>query len=528
MKNNAKNRLKTAKIQKNDNIYALKIKTESNNLGVLKTLIVILLIILQASILVLSYLYFSALFEWYFILSLALTFVTCIYVLSSDYHGQAKATWIFFLLISFGFGYLMYFMSDKRVLFAKSKKKYNKIIFKTQCVQKHNSLTKIKDMEVKANCEYLYRTGNFVTHFDSKTRYFSSGTQLFDDILENLEKAKNYIFIEYFIISNGVLLDRFLEILKQKAKEGVDVRIIYDDMGSHGTLKRKTKKDIISAGIKLQHFNRLVPVFNIALNLRNHRKIVVIDGEVSYTGGANLADEYTNEKRMHGYWKDCGIKVSGKATDNLTIAFLQEWQFLTNQDVDYANFLSTASAQESDGVVVPFVSGPNYSFSIAQNMYANVIAGAKERLYIMTPYFIPDETITNLLINKARSGVDVRIILPDVADKKYVYIVSRNNAEKLLACGARVYTMTHSFVHSKVMLTENSAIVGSINMDLRSFNQQFESAVYTNQKETMQDIRADFDFAMAHSQEITPANKRRNRVSYRAVAGLFNLISPFM
>jgi cardiolipin synthase len=254
----------------------------------------------------------------------------------------------------------------------------------------------------------------------------------------------------------------------------------------------------------------------------------VIDGRVAFTGGTNLADEYVNEKRMHGYWKDAGIKIEGPAVDNFTVSYLSEWQFLTNNEIDYKSFLNKCQGVKSDGVVVPFVSGPNYPLSIAENMYANEISNAKEKLYIMTPYFIPDETLTNLLINKARSGVDVKIILPDVADKKFVYIVSRNNIEKLIKFGVKAYTMTHSFVHSKVILTENSAIVGSINVDLRSFNQQFESAVLTNETSTLEAIQKDFDYTISKSEEITGKNQKRRNPFFRIFAGLFNLISPFM
>ena len=516
------------KIKKSDHIFAVKVKTESNGLGVLKTFIVLLLIAIQAVGLIFSYLYFSQLFQWYLTFSLIVSFMLCIYVLSSTYHGQAKAMWVMFLLTCFGFAYIIYFMSDKRVLFARARKKYNKIIKKTENLQTQTDLSGINNSEIKINCQYLYNAGKFVTSLNSKTTYFSSGTLMYDSMLEQLDKAKEFIFIEYYIISNGVLFNRIFDILKQKAKQGVDIRIIYDDMGSHSTLKRRTKKDIIKAGIKLHAFNRLAPIFNIALNLRDHRKIVVIDGKVAYTGGVNLADEYINEKRLHGYWKDSGIKIEGSAVDNLTIAFLTQWEFVNNKPIEYSKYLNKAQNIESDGVVVPFVSGPNYNFSIAQNIYANEIADAKERLYIMTPYFIPDETITNLIINKARSGVDVRIVVPEVADKKFVYIVSRNNVEKLMQYGVKVYTMTSSFVHSKIILTENTAIVGSINMDLRSFNQQFESAVFTSEISTLKAIEQDFNNTINHSQQITSKSMRRNRLHFRILAGLFNLISPFM
>lgn len=517
------------KIKQSDNIFALKIKTESNGLGMLKTLIVLFLIALQAALLVLSYLFFFRVFQWYSILSLVLTLITCIYVLSSDYHGQAKATWILFLLFCYSFGYVMFLLSDKRILLNKPKKRYKNIYNTTYKLQKQIDLSTIKNRDIRTNCQYLYNAGNFVAHTNCKNKYYPSGALLFDDILQDMQNAKHFIFIEFFIIANGVLLNRMLDILKEKAQNGVDVRIIYDDMGSHRTLKHKTKKQIKKAGIKLASYNKLIPIFNIALNLRDHRKIVIIDGKIAYTGGTNLADEYINEKRMHGYWKDCGIKTEGTAVDNFTLAYLSTWQIITNDKIDYVNYINKSElTYDNKNITVPFVSGPNYEYSIAQNMYANLISNATKKLYIMTPYFIPDETINNLIINKARSGVDVRIILPDIADKKFVYIVSRNNAEKLIDCGVKVYTMKYSFVHSKIILTENMCIVGSINVDLRSFNQQYESAIYTNDNTICDDVNLDFFNTLKNCEEITNKNKKRNKVSHRILAGLFNLISTFM
>lgn len=518
----------SGKIKQSDHVMAVKIKTESNGLGALKTLAVVGLIVIQAVVLILSFIYFLTPFQWYFVLSLVLTLISCIHVLSSDFHGQAKATWVLFLLVCFSFGFFIYLISNKQVLFAKSKQKYSKIFSNSQKILPQSDLAELTSQD-KAICNYLYNTGGFRANINnSKTTYYSSGYQFYDAVLDEIKKAKKFIFFEFFIISDGVLLNRLLKVLKQKASEGVDVRIIYDDMGSHSTLSEKTKKQISSSGIKLLAFNRLVPLFNIALNLRNHRKIVVVDGLVSFTGGTNLADEYVNEKRMHGYWKDTGIKIEGPATDNLTLSVLHQWEFLTGKTQDYSQFLNLAKPVKIAGTVVPFVSGPNYDFSIAQNMYANQIGNSHEKLWIMTPYFIPDETIMNLIINRARAGVDVRIVLPEVADKKFVYFVSRNNAEKLIKYGVKVYTMTHSFVHAKVVLNETSAIVGSINFDLRSFNQQFESAVFTTEEQTRKSVALDFENTFERSIEVIDKNKKRNSVLYRIIAGTFNIISPFM
>ncbi len=518
---------KQAKIKQNTEILALKIKTEGNGLGVLKTFIVLILIALQLAFFIFSYYSFLHVFKWYFVLSIILSLICAIHVLSSDFHGQVKAVWVLFLLSCFGFAYVFYFFSNKSMFFAKSKKKYGKILDSCTPLNKQNNNVKV-ERDTENICNYLYNVGKFFTYNNCKLNYYSSGNSMFDDVIESIQKAKHFIFMEFFIVSDGILLDKIYDILKDKVKQGVQVKIIYDDMGSHKTLKRRTKKKFAKAGITMLEFNRLVPVLNFALNLRDHRKIVVIDGEVGYTGGVNLADEYTNAKRMHGYWKDSGIKIEGQGVDNFTIAFLNQWEMLTNKKIDYDRYINRAKVYENNSIVVPFVSGPNYPFSISQNMFAEVISKANEKLYIMTPYFIPDETITNLIINKAKSGIDVRIILPDVADKKFVYVVSRNNVEKMMKYGVKLYTMTSSFVHSKIVATEKMVIVGSINMDLRSFYQQFESAIFTNDTKILEQVNADFNKTFKYSRLITDKEKKRNSRLYRILAGTFNIVSPFM
>lgn len=519
---------KIARVSKNPKLYTLKVKTESNGLGILKTLTVIFLIFIQTVLMVLSSLYLLSGFKYYGIFAMVLTIISCVHVLSTTHNGQSKATWVFFLLMCYTFGYIIYFFSNEKILFAKSRKKYVKIYNNTKkYINNNNSFNNLLP-EIKRDCEYLNNFSFCNIYTNSKVQYFASGTSFFDEVLESLEKANNFIFIEFFIIANGVLLNRILDILKQKVANGVDVRIIYDDMGSHGKLKRKTKKQIKKYGIKLLHYNKLLPVFNMALNLRDHRKIVIIDGKVGFTGGANLADEYINEKQIYGYWKDEGIKIEGRAVDNLTLAFLRQWQFVSNENVEYQKYINIADEFESDYAVVPFISGPEFKYSIAKDMYLNVISSAQEKINIMTPYFIPEETITNLLIMKAKSGVEVNIILPEIADKKFVYIVSRDYAERLIASGVNIYTMKNSFVHSKVICNENCVIVGSINVDHRSFNQQFESAVYTNSKDVLDDVFADFEKTKIASSLITAEKRKRNNIFYRIFAGIFRLVSPFM
>ena len=521
------NTVNTSHLSQNTDIDVIKIKTERNSLGTLKTMIVLLLIFSQLIIFLLSYLYFISFWQWYFIISFGFSLCTCIYVLSTNKNSQSKPVWILFLLLCFSFGYIIYLISDERVFWGRQKKRYDKIISKSNKYQIQNDI-KIDNKKVANDCQYLYTSGNFTTFNGTDTKYFSSGATLFDSILEDLQKAKKFIFIEYFIISDGVLLKRFLSILQKKVKQGVDVRIIYDDFGSHGCLKSKTKSNIKKMGIKLIPFNKLLPKFTVLSNYRDHRKIVVIDGEIAYTGGTNLADEYINEKRSHGYWKDAGIRLNGSAVDGFTLMFLRQWEFASKKSVEFEKYINIATKTDNKSVVVPYCDGLDYEDNIGKNAYTNMLANANDKLYIMSPYFVIDDTIKNLLINKAKAGVDVRLILPEVADKKFVYIISRNNAEKLLEYGVKVYTMKNSFVHSKVMLSENSAIVGSINMDLRSFYQQFECAVYLDDANTLSSINDDFTHTFGNCIEITKKNAKRSKLFFRIIAGITNIISPFM
>ena len=511
----------------NNEIDMLKLKTERNSFGVLKTIIVLLLIFMQVALFIVSYLYFFAFSQWFWLLSFVVSVGTCIYVISSNKNSQSKPIWVLFLLLCFMFGYVIYFISNERLFWRKHKKRYDKILSKSYTYQAKQLNPKC-NLEVQNESSYLYNAGNFVTYSNTNTQYFSSGARLFDSILNDIKKAEKFVFIEYFIMSDGVLMQRLLPILEQKAKQGVDIRIIYDDFGSHGTFKRKTKAKIKSYGISLYAFNKLLPKFNVLLNYRDHRKIVIIDGKVAYTGGANLADEYINEKRSHGYWKDCGIKLEGKAVDGFTLMFLRQYQFVAKIDEDYSKYLTLSTSTDNKSSIIPYADGLEYKENIGKNVYTNMIANANEKIYIMSPYFVIDDTIRNLLINKAKSGVDVRIVLPEVADKKLVYIISRNTVEKLFECGVKVYVMKNSFVHSKLLLTENSAVVGSINMDLRSFYQQFESAVYLNDKKAMTDIENDFLNTFDKSIFLTKSNLKRNKYLFRLKAGIINLISPFM
>lgn len=506
--------------KKTEEIY--KIKTDSNFIGLLRLGFLGILILGQLAILV----YFAAVatefFPWYILISFGLSIICALNALVSDRNSLSKAVWILFVLVFFFVGYIVYFLASSKLFFFNDKGKYKKIFRRTRAW--------IPPSESKGNevCQYLFNIGGFQTYQDTKLRYYHTGSLFFDDVLWELSKAKEYVFIEFFIFSSGVLLERILKILEPKIKEGLDVRIIYDAFGSHAKLKNADLSKIKKLGIQIYPFKRLAPILAFSQNYRDHRKFVIIDGKVAYTGGANIGDEYTNEKRMYGYWKDEGIKVEGKAVDRMVFDFLRHYEFVSGREEDYRKYMGKSQGITNPSNVVPYVDGLDYPAPIGKNVYLKVMMRAEKFLYIMTPYFVVDDTLYDVLKNKARSGVDVRILLPDVPDKPFVYMVSMANAESLIASGVKIYKLTNSFVHSKVMLNEKETVIGSINLDLRSFYQQFESAIYTDDQEMRNAVGRDFSSSFGHSIHISKDVAKHHHFFFRIFATLLQVWSPLM
>lgn len=503
----------------------VKIKAEKKGLGSLKTVVTALLILAQIAILFVLYFELAQIFKWYLLVSLVLSCLCCIYTLSSSRSPSSKAVWIFIILFFFYIGHILFILSDEKIFFHRSKKRYKKVFARAEKYGDGKEDSIPEDKRCAEDCAYLKNAGGFKSYGGSQMKYFSSGGLLFDDVLKQAERAEQFIFLEFFIIADGKLFEKFFKILAEKASRGVTVKIIYDDMGSHRWLSFKNKLRLKKSGIQLMSFNRLIPVIDVGLNYRDHRKIVVIDGKTAYTGGANLADEYTNDKRMHGYWKDGGVRIQGAAVDGFSKIFLRQWEFLTRRQVDYNSFFYKFENKQNNAVCIPFASGLDYDVPLGKEIYLNIMAKAQDRLYIMTPYFVPDDAIFNMLANKAVSGVDVRIILPEVPDKATVYKVTINNARRLSEYGVKIYLMKDSFVHSKILLADYCSVIGSINIDMRSFYQQFESALYTDDRSVLNDVEADFEKTF---KECRGLSERENTPLNRVVAGILNIVSPLM
>ncbi len=366
---------------------------------------------------------------------------------------------------------------------------------------------------------------------NTTTEYLPLGEVKFERMVEELKKAKHYIFLEYFIIQEGKMWNTILDILRQKAAEGVDVRVIYDDMGCIMILPTGYDKTLEQMGIKCRIFNPFVPILSSRFNTRDHRKICVIDGNVGFTGGINLADEYINAYEKHGHWKDTSILLKGEAVFNLTVMFLSMWDYLdsTTGKTDYSRYYPTVWDENAKGYVQPFADNPLDDEAVGETVYLNLINKAKRYVYITTPYLILSSEMLTALTSAAKCGVDVRIITPHVPDKWYVHAVSRSHYQPLIEAGVKIYEYTPGFIHAKTFVVDDDyAVVGTINLDYRSLYLHFECAVWMYQTPSVAQVRDDFFKTQQISQEITLEECRSLSFPRRLGRSVLRVFAPLM
>ncbi len=345
--------------------------------------------------------------------------------------------------------------------------------------------------------EYIYKSSGLRTYENTKVKFLNTGENFYKEIIEELEKAKKYIFMEYFIIERGEMWNSILEILKRKVKEGVEVRVMYDDLGTIYKLPNNYPKRLKKFGIKCVKFNSFIPIMSALHNNRDHRKITIIDGEVAFVSGLNIADEYINVVQPLGYWKDSGIKINGEAIKSLLMMFLQLYNVQTQKVEDYKNYIKDVKPVNSNGFVCPYGDGPRYfdEDNIAMNVYLNMINQAKNYIWITSPYLIIDSKLTNALCAAAKRGVDVRIITPHVPDKKIIFRITRSSYKLLQVAGVKIFEYQKGFIHSKQILCDDKiAVVGTINMDYRSLLHHYECGVLMYDVDCIKDIKRDFDY----------------------------------
>ena len=384
--------------------------------------------------------------------------------------------------------------------------------------------------------KYLEKEG-FPLYKDNQVQYFSIGELVFDEIFEELEKAQDYILIEFFIVAEGAIWDKMHDILLRKIKEGVEVKFLYDDFGAAMRTPKNFKKQLVAEGFEVQVFNPIHRYMaKLYMNYRTHQKIIVIDGKVGFTGGFNIADEYANLVERFGVWKDTGVKISGDGVWGLTVIFLQMWDIcleLKNGHVDYERYRRKNIKEEStgdEGVYCHVLSdGPaNNPSNPIENVYNMMIQYSGEYLYVMTPYLLIEDAMKDALIIAAKRGVDVRIITPSVPDKQNVNLLTKYNYGPLLKNGIKIYEYLPGFIHAKGILNEESAIVGTINMDYRSFYLHYENGVWMKGEKILSDIRDDFEVTFAMSREVTYEEWKNRPLWMKIIQPVWNVFATLM
>jgi len=375
---------------------------------------------------------------------------------------------------------------------------------------------------------YVNRSGCMPIFANTEVRYFPLGEEKFAAMLEELEKAERFIFLEYFIIEEGEMWGRILDVLARKAAAGVDVRVMYDGLCEFSTLPHDYPKRLEALGIRAKAFSPITAFVSTHYNYRDHRKILVIDNRVAFNGGVNLADEYINRVDRFHHWKDTAVMLRGEAVQSFTLMFLQMWN-LTAPETDFSPLSLPAASVPAEGYVMPYGDIPLDDDKVGENVYIDILYRADRYVHIMTPYLILDGELEAALKYAAERGIDVRIILPGVPDKKMPYALAKSHYASLIAAGVKLYEYTPGFVHAKVFVSDDvKAVVGTINLDYRSLYHHFECATYLYKVPCLREIEADFADTLSRCREVTPETIRGEKLFYKIAGRLMRLIAPML
>ena len=442
--------------------------------------------------------------EYHFAFNIAMhiiSFAVLISIINRDMITEAKIPWIIITLILPLFGTVLYLGLSEYKLSRKQKKQHKLVIERIEKFfgpDKHMHFEAMESAgKYKGQSRYILKNTRQFAYTNTDTEFYPDGESFWESLKKELSKAEKYIFMEYFIIEEGIMWDSVYEILKEKAASGVEVRLMYDDLGSVNTLKWDFDRKLQQNGIICVKFNPFKPVISERHNNRDHRKITVIDGNVAFVGGQNIADEYINEKNRFGHWKDTAVCLRGSAVKSLAALFLQNYDEETGIVENYGKYLNKEyqPVENASGFVQPYGDGPRpaYGNYVAANIFLNMINQAQDYIWITTPYLIIDSKIQNALITAAMRGVDVRIVTPHIPDKKVIFAMTRSYYNRLQSGGVKIFEYTPGFMHAKQVLCDGeAAIVGTINLDYRSLIHHYECGVFIVGTNCIEDIKDDF------------------------------------
>ncbi len=459
-----------------------------------------------------------------------LSLLVMLYIVNEKENNAYKLAWCVPILLFPLVGGFAYLIAKTRTIHKKAK---NHILSTRIAVKKQIPPTQEITNPTLSDKHNLYRylvNSDFPAYRAEDIRYYAMGKDMYESLLSDLRNAHHFIFMEYFIIQEGQMWNNIVKILQQKVKEGIEVRLIYDGMGCIRTLPRNYPKKLAEHGIKVKVFSPFVPFITTLQNNRDHRKITVIDGEIAYTGGVNLADEYICKVDRFGVWKDSGIRFTGNSTNSFTRFFLNQWNGLGRViETDLARYFPCNEMQEKGEIVIPYCVSPLDEHTYAKNVYLKIIHNAKDYLYIMTPYLVPGEDIMEALKLASKSGVDVRLITPSIPDHKLVHLVGQSKYRSLLEAGVRIYEYTPGFIHSKNFVCDDFVTTcGSVNLDYRSLYLHFEcgSVVFGNQ--TALQVKHDFLSTFTECTEITSDTDLKRSIFTRILLTIIRTFEPLL
>ena len=527
--------------------------------------IIALLIIIQFFWIVTIFYKFSYKFTYANYALRVLAVIVVLHIVNRTMNPNNKLLWTFLILMSPVFGLLLYLIFGRRGVLLANRNKMNEIkseMLKYLCQNpKISQNVEILDKKVYRQMKYINDWSGYPVYGNTDTKYYKCGEEVFPDMLVELERAERFIFLEYYIIETGYMLNCILEILERKAQAGVDVRLIYDDIGSIGTVPKDYAKILEARGIKCRPFQPFRPVMSVLFNNRDHRKMMIIDGKIGFVGGINLADEYINHVERYGYWKDTAVCLKGEAVRSLVVMFLTMWQYVGGgkADVDLIfgeckcvfklekNMLDNALASNLEAImgekirerrseekfqedfVQPYCDCPFDEEYVGENVYLNIINQALDYVYIFTPYLIIDNEMLTSLMNAAKRGVDIRIVTPGVPDKRIIYWITQSFYRVLIESGVKIYQYRPGFLHAKSFLCDDKiATVGSVNLDYRSLYMHFECGVFLYQCEAVEQLKQDCMEVFACSDEVTISFCKKQHILIQLFQGAMRLLAPLL
>ncbi len=494
--------------------------------------LILLLVAVQIVLLFGVFGWFEEYFGWFSAAQTVFSVAMILYLFNCGMDNSAKLTWLILMMQFPVPGTVLLIFTKADIGHKAVKNRVERLIDETRETLPQNESVmnerEAKESCTDALCRYINRSGCFPMYKNTSVTYFPLGENKYAALLEELKKAERYIFLEYFIIDEGDMWGSVLYILAEKAKQGVDVRLIYDGMCEIALLPHDYPKRLERLGIKCRVFAPIAPFLSTHYNYRDHRKILVIDGKTAFTGGVNLADEYINRGSRFGHWKDTAVMLKGEAVPSFTLMFLQMWN-IPEKTPDWSECLEKTEPVDAVGYVMPFGDCPLDNEKVGECVYMDILARACTYVHIMTPYLILDGELEAALKFAAERGVDVRLILPGIPDKKAAYALAKTHYRSLISSGVKIYEYTPGFVHAKVFVSDDvKAVVGTVNLDYRSLYHHFECAAYMYGTDCIPDIERDFRETLAKCREVTTETIKHEKIGYKVAGAIMKLVAPLM